>query len=220
MGKDSLLLQMIPQWDAHHKWRADSAVEGNPSVCGGLALVHDVAPQCRWLHRWLIFIPQALKSHSCGKRVFLADSFHITICTTISTHPISCEPKSHMRDYNTHNMTSEQNWLFQIGWLFSKSSDDDVSGLIFPNMWKCNPHRCKDHDFFLNVQIQHGFHFSWERSRRMYFKWICNSNMSKELRLGPLSAETNSGRESVLVNSNSCISLVMTSQGVFLTRWR
>ena len=57
------------------EWR----VEGNLSVCvcvGVLALLHDIVPQCRWSHRWLIFIPQALRSHRCGNGLsFPAISF-------------------------------------------------------------------------------------------------------------------------------------------------
>lgn len=32
-------------------------------VLGALAFALDVASECRWSHRWLIFISQVLKTH-------------------------------------------------------------------------------------------------------------------------------------------------------------
>lgn len=34
---------------------------------GGLAFALDVASECRWSHRWLIFISQVPKTHPGGK---------------------------------------------------------------------------------------------------------------------------------------------------------
>lgn len=50
-----------------------STMEGNLSTFGGLALVPDVVPQCRWPHRWLIFIPQGLEKSLVWKLLFLPD---------------------------------------------------------------------------------------------------------------------------------------------------
>lgn len=43
------------------KWRT------NMRVLGGLAFALDVASECRWSHRWLIFISQVPKTHPGGK---------------------------------------------------------------------------------------------------------------------------------------------------------
>ncbi len=43
------------------KWRSDMR------VLGGLAFALDVASECRWSHRWLIFISQVPKTHPGGK---------------------------------------------------------------------------------------------------------------------------------------------------------
>lgn len=43
------------------KWRT------NMRVLGGLAFALDVAYECRWSHRWLIFILQVPKTHPGGK---------------------------------------------------------------------------------------------------------------------------------------------------------
>lgn len=51
--------------------------------------------------------------------------------------------------------------------------------------WKCNPPKCKLHDFLKIFQTQHGLHFSWKHSWLMYFKWICNLNWSNKTLFGP-----------------------------------
>lgn len=52
---------------------AARATSGNLSALGGLALVHDIASQCRWPRRWLIFIPLGLEKPPVWKRLFLPD---------------------------------------------------------------------------------------------------------------------------------------------------
>lgn len=55
--------------------------------------------------------------------------------------------------------------------------------------WKCNPPKCKVHDFLKIFQAQHGLHFSWEHSWLMYFKWICNLNWSNKMQLATPGSE-------------------------------
>lgn len=83
---------------------ADPNMEANLSMFGGLALVSEVAPQCRWPHRWLIFIPQALKSHLCGKRPFKTDCFSSHRMPQFSAKPMIpsfCPCKNHQHTMYT-----------------------------------------------------------------------------------------------------------------------
>lgn len=53
-------------------------------VLGGLAFALDVASECRWSHRWLIFISQVPKTHPGGKSFLklIGLEYNVPHCST------------------------------------------------------------------------------------------------------------------------------------------
>lgn len=77
---------ILPQGKATQKMKIvqDSKWRTNMRVLGALAFVLDVASECRWSHRWLIFISQVPKTHPGGKSILkpIGLEYNVPCCST------------------------------------------------------------------------------------------------------------------------------------------
>lgn len=121
---------------------ADTNMEANLSMFGGLALVSDVAPQCRWSRRWLIFIPQALKNQLCGKRSLKRIVSHHTM-PQFSTNqwfcPSACAKISTPKSWTCFDNASK--WVLPKRGALHKYGDDNI------HAWEYSTAKCKLHYF-------------------------------------------------------------------------
>lgn len=135
-----------------HLLSHNCAKGGGLSGLGGLALLHDGADQCRWLHRWLIFIPPASKTHQCGNCSFALNTTRLL--------------------YSRRNVIPMPfaAWMgLRVVWVTMAMTWQTFSHIA----WECR--------FFIFLILQIQRHLARNTYELCTFKWICSLNRSKQI---------------------------------------